>query len=60
MNLQDYFFSNLHKNFKFNFYVGQLNREHFIKVSKIDPTQRLPNEVKTMKMYAKACKHSGL
>lgn len=30
MNLQDYLFSNLRKNFKFHFYLGQLSREHFI------------------------------
>jgi len=44
MNLQDYLFSNLHKNFKFHFYLGQLSREHFINVSKPHSTQGLPNE----------------
>lgn len=61
MNLQDSFFSNLHKNFKFHFYLGQLNREHLRNVFKPDPTQRLSNEAwQTTKMYAEERKHGSL
>ena len=62
MNLQDYLFSNLHKNFKFHFYLGQLSREHFINVSKPHSTQGLPNEAQpdNKNICKKKCKHSSL
>lgn len=48
-------------NFKFHLCLGQLNREHFINVSKFDPTQGLQIKLgQTTKMYAKKCKPRGL
>lgn len=61
MNLQDYLISNLHKNFKFHFYLGQLSREHFINIqTPFYPRTAKWSSARQWKYTQKKCKHSSL